>query len=71
MMCAGVVAIFGSSSPVYTPPLTDRSEVLYLGLDCSPCFERTCPLGHYRCLRDISVESVLEAVDRSVASGPA
>jgi heptosyltransferase-2 len=68
---SGLVAIFGSSSPVYTPPLTDRAEVLYLDLDCSPCFERTCPLGHYRCLRDISVDAVIERIariDRSLSS---
>ena len=61
------VAIFGSSSPLHTPPLNDKGTVLWLKndpayqppLDCAPCFERTCPLGHTRCLNDISAERVL------------
>jgi len=55
-----IVAIYGSSSPAYTPPLTDKAEVVYLGLACSPCFERECPLGHYDCLRTIDVQKVFE-----------
>ncbi len=60
-----LVAIYGSSTPDYTPPLTDKAQVLYLGIECSPCFERTCPLGHYNCLRHIKPESVLQAVRSS------
>ena len=64
------VAIFGSSSPLHTPPLSDRASVLWLKidtayqppLDCAPCFERDCPLGHTRCLNDISAEQVLRAL---------
>jgi heptosyltransferase-2 len=59
-----LVAIYGSSTPDYTPPLSERAEVLYLGLDCSPCFERACPLGHTNCLNQIGVEQVLAALDR-------
>lgn len=61
------VAVFGSSSPLHTPPLNDRATVLWLKnqpsyqppLDCAPCFERTCPLGHMRCLNDILPHDVL------------
>ncbi len=56
-----VIAIYGSSTPAYTPPLTERKTVLYRRLECSPCFERTCPLGHLRCLRGIGPEQVLDA----------
>ncbi len=55
-----LLAIYGSSSPAYTPPLTERAEIFHLGLECSPCFQRECPLGHLRCLRDISPQQLLE-----------
>ncbi len=57
-----LVAIFGSSDPNFTPPLNHRARIIYLGLDCSPCFERHCRFDHYRCLGDITPDRILNEI---------
>jgi len=57
-----LVALYGSSDPRHTPPLSPQARILHLGLPCAPCFKRQCPLGHTRCLRDISSSQVLQAL---------
>lgn len=60
--------VYGSSSPHFTPPLTEKRDIHWLDLDCSPCFERECPLGHLNCLRQLSPERLHAAICR--AAGP-
>ena len=57
-----LVAIYGSSTPDYTPPLTDKAKIHYLALECSPCFKRVCPLGHTKCLKNITVDNVFKNI---------
>ncbi|MEY4149335.1 MAG: ADP-heptose:LPS heptosyltransferase [Pseudomonadota bacterium] len=54
------VAIFGSSDPKKTPPLSRHAKLAYLDLSCSPCFERICPLQHTNCLKNIKPSEIIK-----------
>ncbi|NOS96628.1 MAG: lipopolysaccharide heptosyltransferase II [Methylotenera sp.] len=57
-----LIAIYGSSDPHHTPPMHPDAVIEYLGLDCSPCFKRECPLGHLNCLKQLSPTAIIKSI---------
>lgn len=57
-----VVAVYGSTSPKYTPPLAEKVEIVHTDIDCRPCFKRECPLGHLNCLNQLSPLKVISKI---------
>jgi heptosyltransferase-2 len=58
-----LVAIFGSTDPRHTPPHSPRAHIMSLGLSCSPCFKRVCPLGTTACLKELPADRVIRLID--------
>jgi heptosyltransferase-2 len=63
-----VVGLYGATSPDFTPPLSTDAVILREDLPCSPCGKRVCPLGHFKCLNDLSPERVMAALRPRLAS---
>ncbi len=65
-------AVFGSTSPLHTPPLNPQARVLWLKeelqLDCAPCFDRVCRFGHTRCLTGVSAARVDAALSDALSA---
>ncbi|CAH0527245.1 lipopolysaccharide heptosyltransferase II [Vibrio hippocampi] len=58
-----IVAVYGSTSPDYTPPLTDKVRIIHTDIECRPCFKRECPLGHLKCLVDLEPQRIITAIE--------
>ncbi len=55
---AKVVALFGPTAPCRTGPYGPLGTVIRAGIDCSPCFQRTCE-NDMKCMAGITVEEVM------------
>ncbi|MCB5161930.1 lipopolysaccharide heptosyltransferase II [Marinomonas algarum] len=60
-----VHGIYGSTSELFTPPLTDKKTIHNLHLECSPCFKRECPLGHLNCQNQQTPDEVISTLNLS------
>jgi len=63
-----LVAVYGSTSPDFTPPLADQVAIVRTGIECSPCFDRTCRFGHYDCLRLLKPALVIDALTELIGT---
>lgn len=61
-----LVAVYGSTSAEFTPPLGDQVAVESIPVECGPCFKRECPHGHLKCLEDLSPDQVLLGLERTL-----
>lgn len=60
------VVLFGPIDPRWSRNGQRQSVELRIPLDCAPCGQRVCPLGHHRCMRDLTVDQVLQAVGKTL-----
>ncbi|MGI4848336.1 MAG: lipopolysaccharide heptosyltransferase II [Janthinobacterium lividum] len=57
-----IVALYGPTSPEHAPPFSDLAVSLSLRLDCSPCRQRECPLGHHHCMEHMTAATVWQSL---------
>lgn len=63
-----VVAIYGPTDPRHTPPHSALAKVLWLHIECSPCQQRECPLGHQNCMKQILPADVWQPLQPMLAA---
>jgi lipopolysaccharide heptosyltransferase II len=63
-----LIAIYGPTSPSFTPPLANNAHIVQLDVDCGPCFQRTCPEQHHRCMQNIDSKQVVTLIEKMTSS---
>jgi heptosyltransferase-2 len=60
-----LMVIYGPTSPSFTPPLASNSQIVQLDVECGPCFQKSCPEGHHKCMQDLSSDIVFNQINKS------
>ena len=59
-----LTALYGATSPQFTPPLSEHATIIATDVDCGPCFQRTCPEEHHKCLQSLKPDQVVETLTK-------
>jgi heptosyltransferase-2 len=62
-----LVTLFGPTPPIWGENPFAREIRLSASIDCLGCHQRVCPLGHHRCMRELSTATVFQAVARQLS----
>lgn len=57
-----LTALYGATSPAFTPPLSSNATIIATDVDCGPCFQRICPEGHHKCMQSLEPEQVINTL---------
>ncbi len=55
-----IIALFGSTNEQVTGPYR-KGRVIHKHVDCSPCYQRVCPID-FRCMKRIEADEVFDAI---------
>lgn len=58
-----LIAIYGPTSPNFTPPLAHNAHIVQIDVDCGPCFQRICPEYHHHCMQGVNSEQIVHLIN--------
>lgn len=58
-----IVAVFGPTDQLSTSPSARNYSIVATNEPCSPCMQRKCPLKHHNCMKNISSQMVIDALE--------